>query len=577
MVSKSDSGKHDVARNTTELDVAIIGAGCAGLYAIHHFLQTGLTARVYESGEGVGGTWYWNRYPGARVDIESMEYSLAFSDVVQQEWEWSERYASQPELLRYFNFVVDRLDLRKNIQFNTRVESAIFDENSNRWLLETNTGERVSARHCVMTTGFLSAPNKPKFKGMDTFEGKIYHTAEWPHAGVDLTGQRVGIVGTGSSAVQITPIIAEQVAHLHVFQRTATFAVPLRNHPMPPEYQKRVKAEYGQWRYKERYGSFGGWVALNYEPVELTTSSALDVSAEERRAYYEARWKNGGLAFYNVYPDVYSDKKANDTLADFLREKIRERINDPAVAELMMPSIPVLTKRLIADNGYYEAFNRDNVTLVDIKNKPIEEITPKGIKVGDTEYEFDCIIFATGFDALTGALTRMNIRGRNGVALKEHWQGGARTHLGLMSAGFPNMYIIAAAGSPAPLFQPMLLCEEQIDWVGDCIKFLDKYSFAAIEPTSEAENNWGRMCTEAVEATLFPMTDSWYVGANVPGKSSVGLSYFGGIGNYRKYCAEAAASGYSDFVLTSPISGAEEAMSSHVDAASMEPAVAINA
>ncbi len=551
------------ATGATELDVAIIGAGCAGLYAIHHFKEMGVSTRLYEAGSGVGGTWYWNRYPGARVDIESMEYSLAFSDVVQQEWNWSERYASQPELLNYFNFIVDRLSLRESIQFNTRITSAVFNETTNRWMLETNVGERISAKHCVMTTGFLSAPNKPDFKGMETFKGDLYHTAEWPQGGVDFSGKRVGIVGTGSSSVQMTPIVAEQAEHLHVFQRTPTFAVPLRNHPMPPEYQAKVKANYGQWRYKERYQSFGGWVALNYEPVDLTMGSALDASPEERRAYYEARWKNGGLAFYNVYPDIYSNKEANDTLADFLREKIRERIKNPAIADLMMPSIPVLTKRLIADNGYYEAFNRDNVTLVDIKSTPIEEVTPNGIKVGGQEYEFDCIVFATGFDALTGALTRMDIRGRGGITIKEHWDGGARTHLGLMSSGFPNMYIIAAAGSPAPLFQPMLLCEEQIDWVGDCVKFLDKYNFDALEPTPAAEDGWGRMCTEAVESTLFPMTDSWYVGRNVPGKSSTGLSYFGGIANYRRLCAEAAASGYQDFVLTTSAGGSGSAVSSH--------------
>lgn len=549
MNSNNDRGRYAAADKATELDVAVIGAGCAGLYAIYHFPRMGLSARLYEAGSGVGGTWYWNRYPGARVDIESMEYSLAFSDVIQQEWEWSERYASQAELLKYFNFVADRLDLRKDIQFNTRVNSATFDEKTNRWVLETSTGERVIARHCVMATGFLSAPNKPTFKGADTFKGKIYHTGEWPHEGVDFTGKRVGIVGTGSSAVQMTPIVAQQAAHLHVFQRTPAYAVPLRNHPMPPEYQKKVKANYGQWRYKERYQSFGGWVAVNYEEVPLTAKSALEVSAEERRAHFEERWKNGGLAFYNTYPDIYSNKDANKTLADFLREKIRERIKDPATAELLMPTIPVLTKRLIADTGYYEAFNRENVSLVDVKTSPIQEITPKGIKVAGKEYELDAIICATGFDALTGALTRMNIRGRGGVSIKEHWDGGARTHLGLMSHGFPNMYIIAAAGSPAPLFQPMLLCEEQIDWVGDCIKFLDRYNFASLEPTAAAEDNWGKLCTAAVESTLFPMTDSWYVGANVPGKSSTGLSYFGGIGNYRKHCAEAAASGYADFIL----------------------------
>jgi len=419
-------------------------------------------------------------------------------------------------------------------------------------MLRSADGERIDAKFCVMATGFLSAPNKPDFKGVSTFQGTQYQTSKWPHEGVDFTGQRVAVIGTGSSAVQSIPFIAQQASQLHVFQRTPAYCVPLRNHPMIEEFQQSVKANYADWRHKERYESFGGWVALNYEPVALMTKSALEVSAEERLAVYEERWKNGGLAFYNIYPDIYTDKAANDTLAEFVRGKIRERINDPEVAAKLMPTFPILTKRLIADTNYYETYNRDNVTLVDIRSTGIDEITPQGLRIGETEYEFDSIVFATGFDALTGALTRMDIRGRNGITLKEHWDGGARTYLGLMSAGFPNLFIISAAGSPAPLFQPILLCEEQIDWVGDCITYLRERDLSTIEATHECEDRWGGMCEAAVNATLFPGTKSWYVGANVPGKSRAGLAYFGGIAAYRQACESAAASGYAEFTITEP-------------------------
>jgi len=535
---------------TIELDVAIVGAGCAGLFALYYFPRLGLSARVFEAGSGVGGTWHWNRYPGARVDIESLEYSFAFSEELQQDWEWTERYASQPELLKYFNFVADRFDLRKDIQLNTRINSIIFDETSRRWTLKTSSGQRVSAKYCIMATGFLSAPNKPSFQGVESFRGNLYHSGEWPHERVDFTGQRVAVIGTGSSGVQMIPIIATQAAHLHVFQRTPVYAVPARNHPMSAEYQAKVKANYGQWRYLERYRSFQGIVAVNYEPVAPTLKSALEVSAEERRALYEDRWKSGGLAVYQVYPDVYTNQQANDTLAQFVREKIRERVDDPAIADRLMPHFPILTKRVAADTGYYETFNRGNVTLVDIQHEPISEFTPEGIRVGDKLYEFDSIVFATGFDAITGAVNRMDIRGRGGITMKEHWAGGARSNLGLMSAGFPNMFFISGPGSPAPLYQPMLLCEEQTGWVGECISFLRRYKFECIEPTPTAEDNWGRICTASVDGTLFSTVKSWYVGANVPGKSSVGLCYFAGGGNYRRQCAEAAANGYADFVLT---------------------------
>jgi cyclohexanone monooxygenase len=533
-----------------DFDVVIVGAGVAGLYALHHLRGRGLNVRLYEAASGVGGTWFWNRYPGARVDIDSLEYSYSFSEELQQEWEWSERYASQAELLRYLNHVADRFDLTRSITFDTRIQSATYDEASSQWVVETNNGETVRARYCVMATGFLSAPNKPDVPGLDNFKGQQYHTAFWPHEGVDFTGLRVAVVGTGSSGVQSIPIIAEQAAHLTVFQRTPPFSVPLLNCPMPEEYQKRVKLHYAEWRRKQRYESFGGWMSVNYEAAPLITELAMDQTSEARRALYEDRWKSGGLAFFMVYPDIFYNRAANETLAEFLREKIRERINDPELAELLVPKdYPVLTKRLCCDNGYYETYNRDNVKLVDVRSKPIESVVETGIRVGGIDHEFDAIVWATGFDALTGALTRMTIRGRDGRLLNDHWADGPRTALGMMSAGFPNLFFLNGPGSPSPTYHPILLGEEQVDWVGDCIAYLDRHNLAGLEPTPEVEQEWIDHSTESVNQTLFPLAASWYMGANIPGKPRKAHCYFGGVQTYRERCASVAASGYADFLV----------------------------
>ncbi len=542
--------------STTNYDVVIVGAGFAGLTAVHRMRELGFRARLYEAGSDVGGTWYWNRYPGLKVDIESVEYSLSFSYVIEQEWTWSERYPAPDELCRYANFVADRLDLRRDIQLDARIDVAEFDESADNWVLHASNGETVRARFVIMATGMLNQPIKPKFKGIDTFKGPQYHSARWPREGVDLSGQRVGVIGTGSSGVQIISTIASEVGHLHVFQRTPGYCLPLRNHPMPEEYSTRVKANYAQWRAAERYNSFGGWVALNYEIGQPVTGSALDATPAERQALFDERWKSGGLSFYNVYPDVYTNLEANEVLSEYLRAKIRERIQDPKLADILTPKYPALTKRLIADTNYYEVYAQDNVTLVDISQHGIDEITPKGVRVGDTEYEFDALVFATGFDAMTGSLKAMDVRGRHGLTFAEHWEDGARTHMGLMSAGFPNLFIINAAGSPAPLFQPIILGQEQIEWVGRLMRKLDERKLTRIEPTAEAEDHWGGLCEEAVSATLFPLTESWYIGKNVPGKSRTGLAYFGGIANYRHFLTEAEVSGYDkDFVLSAAASG----------------------
>ncbi len=446
-------------------DIVIVGAGFAGMYALHHLRGLGFNVLVVEAAGGVGGTWYWNRYPGARVDIESVEYSYSFSEELQQEWSWSERYSAQPELLRYANHVADRFDLRRDMRFNTRVISAVFDEKTDTWVVTTDGGE-IRAKYCIMATGILSAANLPDFPGMDLFKGPKYHTAKWPHEGVDFTGQRVGVVGTGSSAVQTIPIVAKQAKHLTVFQRTPPYCVPQRNCPMPPEYERKVKSNYAEWRRREKYESAGAFNVANYEQQPRITTSAMDATPEERLALYEDRYKSGGLAIYLVYEDVFTNLESNETVSEFLRGKIRERVKDPAVAELLVPKYPALAKRLCADNGYYETYNRDNVTLVDIRGGEIE-LTAKGIKVKGVEREFDSIIFATGFDALTGSMVRMDIRGRGGKQLKECWSDGAITAMGLMTAGFPNLFYLNGPGSPAPLYHPIFLAEEQTGWIGD--------------------------------------------------------------------------------------------------------------
>jgi cation diffusion facilitator CzcD-associated flavoprotein CzcO len=531
------------------LDVVVVGAGFAGLYALYHMRELGFSVRAYEAGGGVGGTWYWNRYPGARVDIESIEYSYSFSEELQQEWKWSERYAGQPELLRYLNHVADRFDLWSDIQLDTRVNAAVFDESTQRWMIETSQGERVSAKYCIMATGLLSTSNRPNIKGLDSFKGKQYHTGHWPHEKVDFTGQRVGVVGTGSSGVQSIPVIAREAGHLFVFQRTPNFSIPLRNCPMPPEYERDVKASYREWRKKE-LESFGGYIALDFKMGVPQTKPALQATPEERLADYELRWKSGGISYYTSFPDLLIKQEANDTLADFVRAKIREKIKDPKLAEKLIPQgYPIMTKRLCADTNYYETYNRDNVTLIDIKSTPIEEVTPNGVRVDGKEIELDSLVFATGFDAVTGTLNSIDIRGRGGKPLKDQWVNGPRTHLGLMSAGCPNLFMVDGPGSPGAFFQPILLSEFQIQWIGRCLDYLRAQNLSSIETTEQAEDEWTRHGLEVADQTLFKYSDNWYMGANIPGKPRVMLMYIGGFQEYSRRCNEATTTRYKDFIL----------------------------
>ena len=531
---------------TSQFDAVIVGAGVAGLYMLHRLRGLGLTARVYEAGDGVGGTWYWNRYPGARCDIESIDYSYSFSDELQQDWDWSERYASQPEILRYVNHVADRFDLRRDIHFETRVTAAHFDEAGSRWTIETDRGERVSASFCIMATGCLSSSQVPGYPGLDRFKGRWYHTGHWPHEGVDFTGQRVGVIGTGSSGIQSIPIIARQAEHLYVFQRTPNFSVPARNAPLDPEYVRRVKANYAEHRQKARESRSGFLVPVN----QNTETPALEATPETRQQEYEARWARGGFGLLASFSDLYSNKAANDTAAAFVHAKIREIVHDPAVAEKLLPrDHPVGTKRLCVDTDYYATYNRENVTLVDIRTAPIEEITPAGLRTSDAAYELDSIVFATGFDAMTGALAAIDIRGRDGIALKEKWAAGPRTYLGIASAGFPNLFLITGPGSPSVLSNMMTSIEQHVDWTAGCIEYLRERRLETIEATLDAEDTWVEHVNDEAAKTLYPTAGSWYMGANVPGKPRIFMPYVGGVGNYRTRCAEIAANGYAGFAL----------------------------
>ena len=527
-----------------EIDAVVVGAGFAGLYMLHRLRGLGFATRVYEAGDGVGGTWYWNRYPGARCDVESLDYSYSFSEELQQEWRWTERFAPQPEILAYVNHVADRFDLRRDIQLSTRVTSAAFDEATSRWTIETDRGDRVSARFCIMATGCLSTAQLPPFPGLETFGGRRYHTGHWPHEGVDFTGQRVGVIGTGSSAIQSVPIIARQAEHLVVFQRTPNYSIPAHNAPLDPEHERRWKASYAQHRREARESRIGFVVPRN-------DVSALAVPPDERERAYEDRWRRGGLGFSATFVDLLTDQAANDTAADFFRAKIRAIVRDPVVADALTPKdYPLGTKRLCVDTDYYATFNRDNVTLVDLRKTPIEALTPRGVRTSQTEYAVDSLVLATGFDAMTGALLAIDIRGRGGRTLRQEWAEGPRTYLGLAVAGFPNLFTITGPGSPSVLSNMIVSIEQHVDWIADCLAHLRARGHAAIEATAEAQADWVEHVHAIGHMTLYPKANSWYMGANVPGKPRVFMPYIGGVGVYRAQCDDVAAKGYEGFVLT---------------------------
>jgi cyclohexanone monooxygenase len=526
-------------------DVVVVGAGFAGMYMLYRLRGQGLSVRVYEQGGDVGGTWYWNRYPGARCDVESMQYSYSFSGELQREWNWSERYAPQPEILKYANHVADRFNLRSDIALNTRVDRAIFDEGTNSWQVATSDGKTVTARYVVLATGCLSNARMPDIKGLSDFKGKVYHTGHWPHEEVDFTGQRVGVIGTGSSGIQSVPVIAEQASHLTVFQRTANFSIPARNAELTVEEREAFRANYPEIR------RFAREEARNGIYTEMPDKGALDDGDNERRAKYEARWSRGGLTFMSVYNNLALDRAANDTAADFVREKIAEIVRNPQTAKLLQPNNhPIGSKRICIDSDYFAAFNRPNVTLVDIRSNPIEEILPNAVRSGGRDYEVDALVLATGFDAMTGSVAKIDIIGRNGRTLNQKWAEGPKTYLGLMSAGFPNLFVITGPGSPSVLSNMIVSIEQHVDWIADCVAWMRDRGLEAMEANGDAEDNWVAHVNEVAHTTLYPQANSWYMGANIPGKPQIFMPYIGGVGVYRQICNDVAARGYEGFAMT---------------------------
>jgi len=524
-----------------EVDAVVVGAGFGGLYMLHRLRAIGCSAVVIEAASDVGGTWYWNRYPGARCDIESLEYSFSFDEALQQEWHWTERYAAQPEILAYARHVAERFDLRRDICFDTRVLGAAFDERTARWEIRTDRGS-FSAQFLVMATGVLSVPTWPVLAGSDAFAGATYHTARWPEEDVDFTGQRVGVIGTGSSAVQAIPLIAEQAEEVTVFQRTPTYSVPAHNGPLDPDEEAAVKADYAGLRARDRqtpggFGSRFGWRDV----------SALAVSDEEREAEYERRWRIGGFAYLGAFNDTITDPRANELASEFVRRKIRGIVENPATAALLCPSQPIACKRMCLDTGYYETFNRPNVRLVDVSRGGIERLTPVGVVAGGMEHSLDAIVFATGFDAMTGALMRIDLTGRAGVRIQDAWAAGPVNYLGLGVPGFPNLFVITGPGSPSVLTNMIVSIEHHVEWIADAIAWVREGGRRTIEVTPEAADAWVAHVNLVASFTLYPSCNSWYLGANVPGKPRVFMP-LPGLPAYVEKCAEVARAGYEGFV-----------------------------
>ena len=531
------------ADRARQVDAVVIGAGIAGLYALHRLREDGLSVQVFEAGSGVGGVWYWNRYPGARCDVESVDYSYSFDEALQREWEWSEKYATQPEILRYLEHVADRFDLRRDIAFDTRVVDLTLDESGLRWAVRTDTGETVSARFVVLAVGPLSSANVPEIPGLGSFSGSVYHTATWPHGGVDFTGKRVGVIGTGSSGIQSIPKIAEQASDLFVFQRSANYSIPAGNVPIDEKTRAKYRSDYAERR-RLSMESGGG------SPHQAHPKSALEVGEAERCAAYERRWQLGGVLFSKTFPDQLTDIEANRTAREFWEAKIRAVVDDERVAELLIPKDhPIGAKRICTDDHYFETFNRDNVHLVDLRSTPIERIASMGVVLADELIELDSLVLATGFDAMTGAIDRINIVGRDGVSLKQAWESGPKTYLGLGVSGFPNLFNVTGPGSPSVLANMVLHSELHVDWIAGAIATIERSGVRAIEARPEAVEEWVDECAQRAAKTLMPAANSWYLGANIPGKPRVFMPFVGGFGTYRNILLDVAADGYRGFDL----------------------------
>lgn len=530
--------------NTECFDALIIGAGFSGMYMLHRLRELGLCARVYERGSDVGGTWYWNRYPGARCDVESPFYSYSFSEDLQQEWEWTQRYPAQPEILAYCRHVAYRFDLLRDIVFDTRVAAAEYDAEDGRWTVRTDRDERAAGSFLITAVGCLSAARIPDFPGLATFDGPVFHTGLWPHEPVDFTGKRVGVVGTGSSGIQSIPVIAGEADHVTVFQRTPNFSIPARNRPLDPVEQQRIKAEFPKLREEARQTDSG---TLQHR----SDQSVLEVAEADRREELDRAWEVGGLAFMTAFNDILTDIEANDLVADYVRERIRAAVYDPETADLLCPrDHPIGAKRICVDTDYYATYNRPNVSLVDVREAPIERITPTGLRAGEVDHELDSIVFATGYDAMTGPLNRIAIRGTGGKALRDKWAAGPRTYLGVATAGFPNLFTITGPGSPSVLSNMIVSIEQHVEWIADCIDHLRSGGFTRIEARQEAEDAWVEHVKEAANETLYPRAASWYLGANVEGKPRAFMPYVGGVAVYREHCEEVAKARYRGFELS---------------------------
>ncbi|OBB94825.1 NAD(P)/FAD-dependent oxidoreductase [Mycobacterium sp. 852002-40037_SCH5390672] len=524
-------------------DVIVIGAGFAGLYAVHRVASLGLSVTAIEAAPDVGGTWYWNGYPGARCDVESVDYSYSFDEELQRSWQWTERFAAQPEILAYLRHVADRFDLRRHYRFGVDAIGATFDQG--RWHVDTATGDRCAAQFLLCATGCLSAVNRPNIPGADDFSGEVYFTAAWPRDDPDLRGKRVGLIGTGSSGIQVAPIIAAHAESLVVFQRSANYTIPMPNRPWSVGEQRQIQEDYPERRRVSAYAAAG-------TPHGTYHKNAVDTEPSERSEALWKRWREGGVLFAKTFPDQTRDPSANDVARTFAEERIREIVTDPVVATDLIPvDHPIGTKRICTDDGYYATFNRDNVRLVNLRREPIEAITADGVRTGATTYPCDVLIFATGFDAMTGALTRIDPKGPGGQRLRDIWADGPVTFLGLMVPGLPNLFTISGPGSPSVLANMVLHAEVQVDWIIDLVRAARRLGVTEVEPRRDAALAWTEHVAQAAERTLFPRAaSSWYLGANIEGKKRVFMPYIGGFGTYRRHCDEVAHNDYAGLVLT---------------------------
>lgn len=531
--------------STTDFDSVVIGAGFSGVYMTHKLETLGLSVRGYEAAETVGGTWFWNTYPGARCDCISMEYAFTFSQEIIDEWEWTERYPAQPEILRYIDFVANKLDVKKHFRFGVRVESAVWDEDTSRWTVGTDAGEYVTAKYLITAAGCLSTSSTPDFAGLDAYEGETIHTSAWPRDGFDFAGKRVGVIGTGSSGVQVIPKIAEQAEHLTVFQRTPAFSLDCGNRPLTEDEKQSFRADIENFKVASR-ASGGG------QPVDTLEVNTFDHSEEERLAVFEERWsRHRAIDLIAAYPDLLSNRKANDTIAEFFRGKIRSVVEDPELAEALSPrEHPLGAKRITLDTNYFQTYNRDNVSLVSVKDAPIEGLTPTGLKTADAEYPLDVIVFATGFDAITGPLLKIDIRGRNGKSLQDKWTDGPSTYLGIAVDEFPNLFTLTGPGSPNVLTNVVCAIEQHVEWTADTVAHLESIGATTFEADETAAKEWTTQAIELADTTLYPEGNSWYTGANIPGKPRVIMSYVGGLNVYRDICDDVAAKGYEGFTIT---------------------------